>query len=116
MIDAGADLVMGSGPHVLRGFQWYKGHLIAYSLGNFCGYNTLGLDAYTSISGILHVTLNADGQFVKGSVTPLRLISPGTPEADPNRTAISYINSLSSDDFSGNGAVHLSAGGKITKP
>jgi len=115
VIDAGADLVMGSGPHVLRGFQWYKGHLIAYSLGNFCGFNTLGLDEYTSVSGMLHVTLNAAGQFVKGSVTPLVLVSPGIPQVDPNRTAISYINTLSRDDFAGNGAVELSAAGKIKK-
>ena len=116
VIDAGADLVMGSGPHVLRGFQWYKGHLIAYSLGNFCGYNTLGLDEYTGISGILHVTMNAQGQFVTGSVTPLRLVSPGIPQADQADTAISYINDLSADDFAGNGAVRLSAAGTITKP
>lgn len=116
VIDAGADLVMGSGPHVLRGFQWYHGHLIAYSLGNFCGYDTLGLDADTSVSAILHVTLNARGQFVRGNITPLRLASPGEPERDPDRTAVSYINSLSRDDFGGNGAVRLSAAGRIEKP
>lgn len=34
-IDAGADLVIGSHPHVLQGFEQYKGKWIAYSLGNF---------------------------------------------------------------------------------
>ena len=34
-IDAGADLVIGSHPHVLQGFESYKGRWIAYSLGNF---------------------------------------------------------------------------------
>lgn len=116
VIDAGADLVMGSGPHVLRGFQWYHGHLIAYSVGNFCGYNTLGLDAYTSVSAILHLTLNGRGQFVRGSITPLRLGTPGLPQRDPHRTAVSYINSLSRDDFAGNGAVRLSAAGRIERP
>lgn len=117
VIDAGADLVMGSGPHVLRGFQWYHGHLIAYSLGNFCGYDTLGLDGrYTPVSAILHVTLDASGQFVHGSITPLRLVSPGEPEPDPDRTAISYINSLSREDFSGNGAARITAAGKIRQP
>jgi poly-gamma-glutamate capsule biosynthesis protein CapA/YwtB (metallophosphatase superfamily) len=116
VIDAGADLVMGSGPHVVRGFQWYHGHLIAYSLGNFCGYNTLGLAAYTSISGILHVTLNAQGQFVRGSVTPLQLFAPGMPHVDPSKTAITFINTLSQNDFAGNGAVHISAAGDIRKP
>ncbi len=116
VIDAGADLVMGSGPHVLRGFQWYHGHLIAYSLGNFCGYNTLGLDGVTSVSAILHVTLNAQGQFVRGSITPLRLTSPGIPGPDPGRAAIGLINTLSQDDFAGNGAAHISAAGTIGRP
>ena len=34
-IDAGADVVLGSGPHVLRGIEWYKGKPIIYSLSNF---------------------------------------------------------------------------------
>ena len=34
MIDAGADLGLASGPHVLRGMEWYRGRLVAYSLGN----------------------------------------------------------------------------------
>src|SRR5262249_36006231 len=37
-IDAGADLVLGSGPHVLRGVERYKGRLIAYSLGDLAGW------------------------------------------------------------------------------
>ena len=37
-IDAGADLVVGSGPHVVRGLELYRGRLIAYSLGNLTGY------------------------------------------------------------------------------
>ena len=37
-VDAGADLVVGHGPHVLRGMEWHKKRLIAYSLGNFAGY------------------------------------------------------------------------------
>ncbi|HEX4254072.1 MAG TPA: CapA family protein, partial [Streptosporangiaceae bacterium] len=41
-IDAGASLVIASGPHVLRGMQFYRGHLIAYSLGNFAGYGNFG--------------------------------------------------------------------------
>jgi hypothetical protein len=64
---------------------------------------------------MLHVTLNAKGQFVKGSITPLQLVSPGTPQVDPDKTAVSYINSLSAEDFSGNGAAHISADGKIDK-
>ena len=45
VIDAGADLVVGHSPHVLRGMEWYKGRLIAYSIGNFAGYGVFSLAA-----------------------------------------------------------------------
>ncbi|NGZ27771.1 MAG: CapA family protein [Magnetococcales bacterium] len=35
MIDAGADVVVGGHPHVTQDIEYYKGHLIVYSLGNF---------------------------------------------------------------------------------
>ena len=49
VVDAGADLVIGSGPHVLRGMEWYRGRLIAYSLGNFAGYRVFALGGPLSI-------------------------------------------------------------------
>jgi poly-gamma-glutamate capsule biosynthesis protein CapA/YwtB (metallophosphatase superfamily) len=41
MIDSGADLVVGHGPHLLRGLELYKRKPIFYSLGNFIGQNEL---------------------------------------------------------------------------
>jgi poly-gamma-glutamate synthesis protein (capsule biosynthesis protein) len=41
MIDEGADLVVGHGPHLLRGIEIYRGKPIFYSLGNFIGQNEL---------------------------------------------------------------------------
>lgn len=41
MIDEGANLVVGHGPHLLRGMELYKGRPIFYSLGNFIGQNEL---------------------------------------------------------------------------
>ena len=35
VIDAGADIMVGHGPHLLRGLEFYKGKPIFYSLGNF---------------------------------------------------------------------------------
>jgi len=35
MVDAGADVVVGHGPHVLRGIEIYRGKPVFYSLGNF---------------------------------------------------------------------------------
>ncbi len=41
MIDEGADLVVGHGPHLLRGIEFYRGRPIFYSLGNLIGQNEL---------------------------------------------------------------------------
>ena len=115
VIDAGADLVVGSGPHVLRGMQWYKGRLIAYSLGDFSGYHTFSTAGTMGISGILHVTLDPGGGFVKASVTPLRLVNPGTPTVDHAGSAWALMNSLSRADFGATGAI-ISSNGKIRPP
>ena len=61
VVRAGADLVAGSGPHVLRGMEWYRRRLIAYSLGNFVGYHTLATSGVTGVTGILQVTLARNG-------------------------------------------------------
>jgi poly-gamma-glutamate capsule biosynthesis protein CapA/YwtB (metallophosphatase superfamily) len=115
VINAGADLVLGSGPHVLRGMQWYHGKLIAYSLGNFAGYYTLNLNGVTADSAILHITLRADGTFAGGSVTPIRLAGAGLPQPDPARAGIQLINSLSREDLGASG-VHVNPGGVIVPP
>ena len=59
VIAAGASLVVGSGPHVIRGVERYRGRMIAYSLGNFVGYHTLAGGGVLSDSAILRVTLGA---------------------------------------------------------
>lgn len=41
MIDAGADVVAGHGPHVLRGIEMYTGRPMFYSLANFIFENGL---------------------------------------------------------------------------
>ena len=57
-IDAGADLVLGSHPHVLQGVEKYKGRYIVYSLGNFCfGGNTDPADKDTVI---VRATISVD--------------------------------------------------------
>lgn len=41
IIDIGADIIVGHGPHLLRGLEIYRGKPIFYSLGNFIGHNEL---------------------------------------------------------------------------
>ncbi len=72
MIDAGADLVIGSHPHVLQGIEYYKGKAILYSLGNFVFGSSIPRTA------LLQVTWENVGEV--GSDPVLRLI-PGTSSA-----------------------------------
>ncbi len=104
VVDAGADLVVGSGPHVLRGMEWYKGRLIAYSLGNFAGYDVFALGGPLSTSGILRVTLDGAGRFEAGRLVPTRMVGAGLPALDPAEAAHGLVRSLSRADFGARGA------------
>jgi hypothetical protein len=112
-IDAGADAVLGSGPHVVRGLESYHGRLIAYSVGNFCGYRTFGQNSTTSVTAVLDLTLRGDGSFVSGRIVPTRLVDPGYAAPDPSERAITMIRSLSKADF-GKRAPRIGSAGQIT--
>jgi poly-gamma-glutamate capsule biosynthesis protein CapA/YwtB (metallophosphatase superfamily) len=101
VIDAGADLVLGHGPHVLRGMEIYKDRLIAYSLGNFATYGWFRLEAETALTAILEVRLAADGKFVDGKIRSGRQEGRGVPVLDPSGAAIMKIRALSGSDFAG---------------
>lgn len=104
-IDAGADLVVGSGPHVLRGMEVYKGHLIAYSLGNFATYGRFNLSGNQGIGAILEVQVAADGRFAGGRILGTRQVGEGIPQPDPANAAADLVRSLTLTDFPATGAV-----------
>ncbi len=110
-VDAGADLVIASGPHVVRGMEFYHRHLIAYSLGNFAGYANFGLGGLLSTSCILHVTLHSDGTFASARIIPTELVDQGQPV--PGGDAVSVISQLSREDF-GARAARIDADGNVT--
>jgi hypothetical protein len=113
VVDAGADLVVGQGPHVLRGMEFRNGRLIAYSLGNFLGYKTFAVGGASGQSGALSVTLGPDGAFKSARFSPTQLSGEGVPS--PGGSGISMIQSLSREDF-GSTAARISSGGDITPP
>ncbi len=98
MIAAGACLVLGSGPHVIRGVERYRGRLIAYSLGNFVGYHTLAGGGVLSESAILRVTLDSAGRVVAGRWFSVAL-NDGLPRPDPTNASARLVATLSSQDF-----------------
>jgi hypothetical protein len=99
MIDAGAGLVLGSGPHVIRGVERYHHRMIAYSLGNFAGPHTLAAGGVTAVSAILRVEISSDGDILGGRWVPVRLVSPGIPRYDATRESIALVKRLSMSDF-----------------
>lgn len=99
VVDAGADLVVGSGPHVIRGLERYRNRVIAYSLGNFASWHAFGLGGTLSLSGILHVTLDATGHLVNGQWLSVKLVPPGLPHRDFADTSARLMERLSRDDF-----------------
>jgi hypothetical protein len=115
VVDAGADLVLGSGPHVLRGMEWYHGRLIAYSLGNFLGNGTLSIGGVLGVSGILHVTLGANGSWLHADLTPVRLVPPGVPALDSAESAHGIVRTLSRQDF-GRNAMRVNSTGQLLPP
>ena len=104
LIDAGVDLIVGHGPHVLRGMEVYQDRLIAYSLGNFCVYGGFSLAGPLSLSAILQVELAADGALRTARIIPVRLEKPGVPALDPEGQSISLIRKLSVEDFGASAA------------
>jgi poly-gamma-glutamate capsule biosynthesis protein CapA/YwtB (metallophosphatase superfamily) len=112
VIDAGADLVVGSGPHVVRGVQWYHDRLIAYSLGNLAGWHTFGLGGALSESAVLSITLSRDGRIERGSWTSLELEDSGIPELDSTHASLALVNRLSKSDF-GSTAARFAANGNL---
>jgi hypothetical protein len=113
VVEAGADLVVGHGPHVLRGMEFRQKRLIAYSMGNFAGWEAFALSGPLSVSGVLQVTLRADGSYVAGRLRPTLLAGPGAPV--PGGPAVSAVASLSRQDF-GARAARIASDGTIRPP
>jgi poly-gamma-glutamate capsule biosynthesis protein CapA/YwtB (metallophosphatase superfamily) len=99
VVDAGADLVVGHGPHRLRAMEIYRGRLIAYSLGNFSTWKTFSLRGPLGVSGVLRVTLAPNGVVTEAELVPTRIVDPGRPRLDGSGEAIEIVRDLSRKDF-----------------
>lgn len=115
MVDAGADLVLGHGPHVVRGMEIYNGRLIAYSLGNFATYGGMNLKGPLGITLILEARIGTDGAFLDGRVIPVRQSSPGGPRLDKKKEVIPLLKKLSKEDF-GATAIRVADDGTLSAP
>jgi hypothetical protein len=116
VIDAGADVVFGHGPHIMRGMEFYKGRLVAYSLGNFCGYRVLGTGGFLGVGGVLKVTLHKDGSWAGGNLVPTKMINGGIAAPDDDKRALDFVAGLSREDFAAGAPTISLTDGTITAP
>jgi hypothetical protein len=116
VIDAGADLVVGHGPHVLRGLEFYQGRLIAYSLGNFAGGgNTLNSAGNLGLGAVLKVSLEPGGGFAGGELISTHMYDAGLPKRDSQQRSLALVRDVTGRDFPETGA-RLGPDGEITEP
>jgi len=101
-VDAGADLVLGHGPHVPRALEVYRGKLIAYSLGNFVVYSMFNLKGPSGVSYVLQAELSADtGQILSVRTPSVELRNLGIPYVDPAGRAEALLRKLSEEYLRG---------------
>jgi hypothetical protein len=99
VIDAGADIVFGHGPHVPRAVEMYKDRFIAYSMGNFCTYSRFNLRGNGGYAPIVIVDVDSTGKFMSGKIIPIVQLGEGGPSIDPNKQAIFEMQRLTKEDF-----------------
>ncbi len=105
MIDAGADLVLGHGPHVPRAMEVYKGRLIAYSLGNFCTMMRFNVSGKAGFAPLLLAELAPNGRLVGGRVISFLQVYGRPLKRDPLNQAARLIHELGRLDFPASSAV-----------
>jgi hypothetical protein len=115
VIDAGADAVVGHGPHVLRGMEFYRGHLIAYSLGNFLTYRGFNLDGPLGVTGVLQLQFTGTRMLERARLVPMLQVPQQGPVPDPGHAAVRLVQRLSALDF-GPTAARLGSSGEIGNP
>jgi len=99
LVDAGADVIFGHGPHVSRAIEVYNDRFIAYSLGNFCTYARFNLKGPNGIAPIVRVNMLKDGTFVGGKIYPIKQVGSGMPVIDKDKSAIFKIKELTHIDI-----------------
>lgn len=99
VIDSGADIVFGHGPHVTRAIEIYRDRFIIYSLGNFCTYRRFNLKGPNGIAPIIKVRIKPDGRFLQGEIIPVSQPGSGGVSIDPQKRVIAKLQELTAIDF-----------------
>ena len=116
MIDAGADILLGHGPHVTRAVEIYKNRFIAYSMGNFSTYRRVNVEGVNGLAPIFRIYTTRKGNFVKAHITPtFQPMDDRTPRYDLENRVIKVIQNLTRTDFP-EVKIQISDDGWVTVP
>jgi hypothetical protein len=117
-LGAGATMVVGHGPHVLRAAEWRGDQLVLYSLGNLLTYGPFKLREPTNRGAVVCATIDSARHVASAELRPTVQLWPGVLQADTSRRALTLIDSLSALDFPRTGATVDSSGalGKRRRP
>jgi len=116
VIDAGADIVLGHGPHVTRAVEIYKDRFIAYSMGNFATYSNVNIKGVNGLAPIFRIKIDKTGKFLSAEIIPTYQIKPPNkgPHIDSQKRVIKVIQDLTKEDINDN-LPQISNDGLITK-
>jgi poly-gamma-glutamate capsule biosynthesis protein CapA/YwtB (metallophosphatase superfamily) len=113
LIDVGADIIFGHGPHVTRGVELYKDRFIAYSLGNFCTYRGISVTGINGLAPIIKVFTDNTGKFFQAQITPTYQSYATGVRIDTEKQVIKKIQELTKKDFP-ECPIHIDDNGLIT--
>lgn len=114
MVDYGADVVIGHGPHVVRALEVYNNRLIAYSLGNFLTYKRFSMRGVAGESPMLELEITEEGEFLSGQIYSYRQgYDHLGPKPDAQNGAALSMKKLSEEDFP-NSSIFIDGSGRIT--
>lgn len=99
LIDCGADIIFGHGPHVTRAIEVYKNRFIAYSLGNFCTYSGINVNGVNGLAPIIKVYATPSGEFIKAKITSTNQIARSPVKIDDQKQVLTRIQQLTREDF-----------------
>jgi hypothetical protein len=111
VMDSGASLVIGHGPHVLRAAEWRDSALVFYSLGNLINYGPFNLAEPRNRGVVVCATLDSAGRAPYHVVAePTLQVTQGIVRADSAGRARILLDSLSRLDFPATGVTVDSTG------
>ena len=99
MIDAGADILLGHGPHVTRAVEVYKDRFITYSMGNFCTYDRVNISGVNGLAPIYKIYTNKEGQFLKAELISTNQIKYEPVHLDNQKRVLKVVQDLTRADF-----------------